>query len=101
METGRTGRPVQPHAGPAAGALLPQPRGSPQLPGLVGLFPGERRGRHRLAVRTGVGDGFRLAAEMAVAGRTLVDRMDQVQHPDDAVRTQVEMPADELFDRPV
>src|SRR5690606_21853191 len=54
--------------------------------------------RVRLAVSVDVADLLRLAAEVAVAGGALVDRVDQVEHLDDAVRTQVEMPADQLFD---
>src|SRR6185437_16506543 len=40
----------------------------------------------------------RLAAEVAVGRGGLVDRVDQIQHLDDAVRAQVEMLTDQLLD---
>src|SRR5690606_507682 len=46
----------------------------------------------------GVADLVRLAAEVAVGGGGLVHRVHQVQHLDDAVRTQVEVLADQLLD---
>ena len=57
-----------------------QPRLSTQDVRLVRLLPG------RVYV---------LAAEVAVAGRRLVDRPPQVQPPDDRLRPQVEVPPDQ------
>ena len=54
--------------------------------GLVGPLPGE----------TGI-----VTAEVAVGRRLPVDRAEQVEHLDDALRPQVEMGADKLLDPPV
>src|SRR6185437_16300887 len=76
-----------------------------QRVGAVRGFPRKRGGGlgllHRLAacaIFPLVGVLERLAAEVAIGRSRLVDRMDQVQHLDDAVRTQVEMRADQLLD---
>src|SRR5690606_8794802 len=69
-----------------------------QLVGLVGLLPRERGRLLLLAGTVDVLDGLRLAAEVAVGRGGLVHRVDQVEHLDDAVRTQVEVLADQLLD---
>src|SRR5690348_3970075 len=76
-----------------------------QFLGAVGFLPRER-GRDLglfhflafLALGPLVGVLERRAAEMAISRRELVHRVDQVEHPDDAVRAQVEMLAHQLLD---
>src|SRR6185437_1346319 len=70
-------------------------RGLAQCFGAVGRFPRKRGGGLRLLLKLAafalfplVGVLERLAAEVAIRSGGLVDRMDQVQHLDDAVRTQ-------------
>src|SRR5690348_18215828 len=76
-----------------------------QFVGAVGLLPREGGGGfgllHQLAAVALfplVDDLDRLAAEVAIGRRGLVDRMDQVQHLDDAVGPEVEVLAHQLFD---
>src|SRR5690606_23262958 len=77
---------------------LLQLRVGAQRLGLVRLLPGEGGGDLLLAGAVGVAQLERLAAEVAVGGGRLVDRVHQVQHLDDAVRAQVEVLADQLLD---
>src|SRR5262245_38133701 len=66
------------------GGLLLQPGILAQRVGAVGLFPREGGGLLLLAGAVGVADFLGLAAEVAVAGGRLVDRVLQVQHLGDA-----------------
>src|SRR5574337_1945823 len=91
--------------GMSLGCRLLQFCGLAQGLGAVGRFPRERGGGfrffHQLAAFAFfplVGVLERLAAEVAVRGGGLVDRMDPVAELDDAVRAQVEMRADQLLD---
>src|SRR4249919_2951785 len=86
------------HRAPDFVVLLLQAAILAQLVGLVRLLPGECGGLVLLAVAVDVLDFLRLAAEVAVRGGGLVHRVDQVEHLHDAVRTQVEVLADQLLD---
>src|SRR4029434_7501396 len=63
--------------------LALEPRGAPQRFGAVDVLPREL--------------GL-VAAEMAVGGGLAIDRTQEVEHLDDALRTKVEMRGDELRD---